>query len=410
MSAHHFEEEPMLLLKTIRHPLTLTVIGIFLIALVSMFVLKSSGSSSENHFIADNTQTLNAEIISITAQQCDATSEDQQVGEELPETVQCYSSQMKILSGEETGKEVSVIIPGNIYESGVERGEEVKLSYYPPEAGQQAYYIWNDFDRSNSLIILTAVFVAAIALIGRRRGLSSLVGLVGAYAMILYFIIPALQAGQPAALIALCGSVVIITIILYLAHGISIRTTTALLGTICGLGLTALLAVIFVGTSHLQGINGDEDTSLARLLGVGDLSSIVICGIIIAGVGVLNDVTITQASAIWELRRHNSSLSRRQLFLSGMRIGRDHLSSTIYTIAFAYAGAGLPALMLLSLYSPDIFSTLTTGAVAEEVVRTMVTSLGLVAAIPFTTGIAALAAYSSSGGAQVEKVNDSPIG
>lgn len=116
---------------------------------------------------------------------------------------------------------------------------------------------------------------------------------------------------------------------------------------------------------------------------------------VLAGLGVLNDVTITQVSAVWELRAANPAASWQQLFAGGMRIGRDHVASTIYTIAFAYVGASLPVLLLLELYQVSLMRTLTGGAFAAEIVRTLSGSIGLVLAIPLTTGVAAMVAVRS---------------
>ena len=114
------------------------------------------------------------------------------------------------------------------------------------------------------------------------------------------------------------------------------------------------------------------------------------CGVVLAGLGVLNDVTITQASALWELRAADPTASRRELFAGGMRIGRDHIASTVYTIAFAYAGAALPVLLLVQVYRFPLVRTLTSGEFAEEIARTAVSSIGLALAIPITTAIGAL--------------------
>ena len=126
------------------------------------------------------------------------------------------------------------------------------------------------------------------------------------------------------------------------------------------------------------------------------LQGVVICGIVLAGLGVLNDVTVTQASAVWELKAARPDLGWWSLFLRGMRIGRDHIASTVYTIAFAYVGAALPTLMFIALYSESIGRVLTTSDIAEEVVRTLVGSIGLVLAVPLTTLIGAFVAASDT--------------
>lgn len=154
--------------------------------------------------------------------------------------------------------------------------------------------------------------------------------------------------------------------------------------------LTAVLGISATALTHLGGPSSEEDYNLTVLTGISDLSGIILCGVVIAGLGVLNDVTITQASAVYELRRHLPTATRRTLFASGMRIGRDHLASTVYTIAFAYAGTALPTLMLIDIYQRPLGDVVTSGPIAQEIVRTVV-GAGLIAAVPLTTAIAAAA-------------------
>ncbi len=152
--------------------------------------------------------------------------------------------------------------------------------------------------------------------------------------------------------------------------------------------LTVLLALWGTDAAHLT---GDVDET-ARLLASRthiDLQTLLTCGMVIAGLGVLNDVTITQASSVWELHAANPLLSRTRLFTGGMRIGRDHIASTVYTLAFAYAGTALPLILAAALMDRAVLDTMLSGEIAEEIVRTLISSIGLVLAIPATTAIAA---------------------
>jgi uncharacterized membrane protein len=205
------------------------------------------------------------------------------------------------------------------------------------------------------------------------------------------------------------GSVAIMIGVLYFAHGFSARTSTALLGTIFGLGITALLAAWSTGAAHLTGVGDENAYALVNASDQLSISSIILCGLIISGLGVLNDVTITQSSAVWELYELAPSTSARRLFAGAMRIGRDHIASTVYTIAFAYAGAALPVLILVSLYDRALIDTLTSGELAEEVVRTLVGSIGLVLAIPVTTAIA-VAVVKAVGGRGTAPEEKGPAG
>jgi uncharacterized membrane protein len=187
----------------------------------------------------------------------------------------------------------------------------------------------------------------------------------------------------------LVAAAAIMLVVLYLAHGPSIRTSTALAGTLVGVLITAALGSYSVGWARLSGLSeaGGQLRAFASDL---DFQALMVCAIIIAGLGVLNDVTITQSSAVWELRAASSTMSRKDLFASAMRIGRDHIASTIYTIVFVYAGTALLTLLLASLYERSLLDQLLTEGFAEEVVMTLASSIGLVLAMPATTAIAVL--------------------
>jgi uncharacterized membrane protein len=178
--------------------------------------------------------------------------------------------------------------------------------------------------------------------------------------------------------------------VLYFAHGFSARTSTALLGTMFGLAITALLAAWATDAANLAGVGSHDAATLSNISDHISISGIILCGLIISGLGVLNDVTITQSSAVWELWELAPETSARQLFASAMRIGRDHIASTVYTIAFAYAGAALPVLILVMLYERPLGDALTSAELSEEVIRTLVGSVGLVLAVPVTTLVAVL--------------------
>jgi uncharacterized membrane protein len=179
-------------------------------------------------------------------------------------------------------------------------------------------------------------------------------------------------------------------VVLYTTHGFSVRTSAALAGTLAGMVITATIGWWAVGSAHLTGVAGEGGQILTTLAGQISLQDLLVAAVIIAGLGVLNDVTITQASAVWELRAAAPTLPRARLFTSAMRIGRDHIASTIYTIVFAYAGTSVTLLLAVSLYDRTWLSLVGTEEIAEELVRAFTSSIGLVLAVPATTAIAVL--------------------
>jgi uncharacterized membrane protein len=250
--------------------------------------------------------------------------------------------------------------------------------------------VFMDFQRELPIALLAVVYALVVLLVARWRGLAAMAGLGLAFVVLLGFTMPALLAGQSAIGVALVTSSLVMFVTLYLAHGLSARTSTALLGTLVGLALTAGLAAWASGAAQITGTTSEASSFLPSTAPGADLRGIALCGIVLAGMGVLNDVTITQASAVWELRAVAPTASRAELFTSAMRIGRDHIASTVYTIAFAYVGAALPLLMMVWLIDQSPATALSSGEIAEEVVRTLVGSVGLVLAIPVTTAIATL--------------------
>ena len=163
--------------------------------------------------------------------------------------------------------------------------------------------------------------------------------------------------------------------------------------------MTAGLGAIFVGASRLTGVADESGNALRSYVGDLSFQGLLTCAVVIAGLGVLNDVTITQASSVWELRAAAPAAPRRHLFTSAMRIGRDHIASAIYTILFAYAGTALLVLLVLQLYGLPMGVLLSTEEISQEVVRSLVTSLGLVLAVPITTAVAAITVPGARAGA-----------
>lgn len=285
---------------------------------------------------------------------------------------------------------VSVSVPPAISTSGLREGDTVQLLRIPAQDDQPESYSFLQVQRGAPLSLMLALFLVVVAVVARWRGVLALVGLGFGGLVVVKFMLPALLDGQSGLLVALIGSSAIMFVVLYLAHGLSVRTSTALAGTLFGVAITAGLGLVAVDMARLSGVADDEGATLASFITSMSPRELLTCAIIVAGLGVLNDVTITQSSAVWELRAAAPSLGRRELFHSGMRIGRDHIASTIYTIVFAYAGAALPVLLLLFLYERPVLDLLQTESMSEEIVRTLASAIGLVLAVPVTTAIAAL--------------------
>jgi uncharacterized membrane protein len=290
----------------------------------------------------------------------------------------------------------SVDVPAEVATSGLRAGDTVQLIRTPPSHGQPASYTYFSTDRHVSLFWVAALFAALVVGVARLRGLFALVALAFSGVMITQFMLPALLAGESGLWTALVGSSAIMFVVLYITHGPSLRTSTALAGTLAGISVTAGIGLYAIHASRLTGVPDETGGVLSSFVTNLSLTGLLTCGLIIAGLGVLNDVTITQSSAVWELRSAAPDMSRRTIFASAMRIGRDHIASTIYTIVFAYTGASIVVLLLLDIYNRPALDLISSEAIAEEIIRTLASGIGLILAVPVTTAIAAVVASPTS--------------
>ncbi len=264
-------------------------------------------------------------------------------------------------------------------------GQRVQVLTLPDQA--DAFFF--DYERGLPLLLLAAGFVAVVIAVARWKGVAALAGLATALAVVWTFTLPALAAGRSPLLVALVTAAIVMFVVVYLAHGISVKTTTALLGTFVGIAVVATLASWAIPAASLTPLQDEVMAQLPSQFPGIDARGILLCGMVLAGVGVLNDVTITQASTVWELRASAPEASRRKIYSQAMRVGRDHIASTVYTIAFAYIGTALAMLLLASRLDFTTIELLTFNTIAEEVVATLVASTSLVATIPLTTALAA---------------------
>ena len=352
--------------------LTLLVLPLLLATLAGLVWLWPSGESPVGSvpLLAEGMSIETAQIVEVTGTP----------GEEV---------RAELLTGVGEGQVIPVQVPPEVLDNGAEVGDRVRLLFSPTALASGVPYVFWDFERTAPVAWLAVIYAVVVLLVARWRGLAAMAGLAASLAVVVLFALPALMTGAPPLLVALVGGSAMMFFSVYLAHGVSVRTTTALLGTFIGLAVTTGLATWGTRAANLTGSTSDTSLMLQGSFPGLRLQDLLLCGIVIAGLGALNDVTITQASAVWELHAADRSMPRRRLWLGGMRIGRDHIASTVYTLAFAYVGTALPVLLMAASYDRGLVDTLMAGEIAEEVVRTLVSSIGLVLAIPATTAIAA---------------------
>ncbi|MFE2142376.1 YibE/F family protein [Streptomyces sp. NPDC059456] len=304
------------------------------------------------------------------------------------QTGECKKATIEVGTGSDKGRTFFEIVqPGAPRQ--LKDGQEVVVAY-APDAPRDLQYSVVDVNRKLPLAVLAGIFAVAVVVVGRMRGLFALIALVVSFGVLTLFILPAILQGSNPLVVAVVGASAIMLIALYMCHGLSARTSVAVLGTLVSLLLIGLLGTVFVDWAFLSG-NTDDNTGLIHGLYPDiDMSGLLLAGVIIGSLGVLDDVTVTQTSAVWELHQADSTMGPRALYRAAIRIGRDHIASVVNTLVLAYAGAALPLLLLFSIANSSMGSVANSELVAEEIVRTLVGSIGLVASVPVTTALAAL--------------------
>ena len=374
----------------------LVLVPIALATVVGLVALWPSGEPSRAQQASDTFQPPGTTYPDATVQTLQTS--DCSGGSPSGQQLTCGTAVVEITEGEGEGDFVSVDLPPEVVSTGIAQGDGFVLSRtIDPSTGNPSYQ-FVDFQRGTPIVALAVAFVLVVAAVARLRGLAALVGLGFSFLVLLKFILPGILSESSPTLVTLVGSSAIMFVVLYLAHGFSARTTTALIGTLFGLTLVAVLGALAVSAATLLGFSSEETIQLQTYDPTLDFSGLVLAGIAVAGLGVLNDVTITQASAIWQLHEVDPTMTARQLFTRGMAVGRDHIASTIYTIVFAYAGASLPVLLLVEIQERPLWTVLTGSQLGEEVIRTLVGAIALVLAVPVTTAAGAFFAKAAGDG------------
>ncbi len=312
----------------------------------------------------------------------------------------CQVVTMRLTSGPDRGRTARLRLGATgLIDPDVDPGDKIKVTETPdappgalPQVGGE--YALTDFERGRPMLVLVLIFVAVTLVFARLRGALSLAGLALSLAVVLFFVVPAILDGKPPLAVAVVGSLAVALITIPLAHGGGPKSIAALLGTAASLLLTALLASVFTEAAHLTGFSSDEASYLLLAGANVSLDGLLLAGMVIAALGVLDDVTVSQASTVIALRGANAALGFRELFARAMHVGRDHVSATVNTLVLAYVGASLPVLLLFSSADLGLGDALELEVVATEVVATLVGSIGLIAAVPLTTALAAALALS----------------
>ena len=367
------------------------VVGVVVVATVIGLIVwwPSGGASLPSGADAQGTR-VDAVVVGAEPIEC--------AGSGFGTTAECISVLIDITSGDNSGARGSFEMFPEMESSTPDfaLGDEIVVIEFELGDTREVAYTFADFQRDRPLIALTALFVIAVIALGRFQGLRALAGLIVSGVVLFMYIFPALLDGHPPLAVALVGSSVIALAALYLSHGVNDTTTVALLGTFIALALTGVLAAVFSAAAQISGLATEDQIFLLVSAEGIDVRGLVLAGIVLGSLGVLDDVTVTQVSAVARLREANPNYGVRELYSTGIRIGRDHIASTVNTLVLAYAGASLPLLLFYSNVGIGLSESITSEIVAVEVIRTLVGSIGLVAAVPVTTALAALVVTGST--------------
>jgi uncharacterized membrane protein len=350
---------------------------------IAMAVLWPTGESDAKLASSLRTDTEQAEIVAVAKAECGA-----------PGLLDCRKLRFELTSGPDTGKEFEIDEGGGGTPLDVSPGDAIRVVRTEQSADAPGIppYSFVDVDRRSAMLWLAIAFVAIVALLGRRRGVMALVGLAASLAVVAVFVVPAILDGRPPLAVALAGSVAVMLVTIALAHGVGAKSMAAALGTAASLALTVGLALLFTELTHLTGLSSEEARLLNATAGGVSFQGLVLAGMVIGALGVLDDVTVSQASAVMALRRANPAQRLGELYRGALDVGRDHVAATVNTLVLAYAGASLPILLVFSVGGTPFGDAVNGEAVAEQIVATLVGSIGLIAAVPITTALAALLA------------------
>ncbi len=308
------------------------------------------------------------------------------ISECKPPADDCIEATVRVTEGPEAGQEVKSDVFQDATSPQIDIGTSVWLVETEPGSGE---YSLSEINRQPAIVWLLIIFAVAVVAFARWKGLAALAGLISSMALLIWFVLPSLLLGKDPVIVAAVGAAAIAIVAMLFAHGLHVGTAVAIVGTVIALIVTLALAWIFTGFVNLSGL-GDEGSYFLNLQGMDfDIRGLFLAGVVIGALGVLDDVTITQAASVAEVKRADPSASWSQLFGAGMRVGRDHVAATVNTLVLAYVGAALPTFILLTMSDAGLLQSISNEIIAQEVVRALVGGLGIISAVPITTAVMA---------------------
>ena len=361
--------------------------SVLTIGLMTLFLLMSGGAAAHAATVsATQVQDVADTVVTYKAR---VTSAVDNGSKEIPGTGVAEHDQTitaLILNGDETGTSVTV---DNTYVA-LHTGDVFYLVHTTNGAEGVDYYSVSDPVRLPAVGVLLALFFLCVVVFGGRQGVRGFVSLIGGLLLIFYVLLPGVLAGYSPILVTIGVSALVIIVGSYITHGFTKTTSAAVIGMIVTVIVTGLFAHFAVIFTKLSGFSSEESVYLNfSTAGSIDFQGLLLGGIVIGLLGVLYDSAISQAITVEELHRIGPHVSRWHIYSRAIRVGKEHIGALINTLAIAYVGVSLPLLLLFySSASSGWALTANQEIFVTEIVRILVSSIGLMIAVPITTLVA----------------------
>ena len=296
------------------------------------------------------------------------------------------------LTGTIKGKEI--ILENNYFPTTksktYKKGERVLVSFEKNQRNKEFFYIV-DYVRTDVIAFLFISFVFLSILITGKQGGYSFFGMIISFFTIFYFILPQILQGKNPLIITIIGLSITIPITFSISHGVNKKSLIATTATLLTLIISGLLTSFSIEAAKLTGFSSEE-ANFIQLINQGkiNIKDLLLAGIIISLLGVLDDITISQSSIVFQLNKLNPKLKIIDLYQKAMEVGKDHISALINTLVLVYTGNSLPLLIILINTNQSPLYTINYEIVTQEIVKTLIASIGLILAVPITTIIASV--------------------
>lgn len=345
-------------------------------------------ANAEATIIEDKVEIVKARVIEVLKKE---KKEDPGTG--VQNTYQTI--QVEVLEGDKKGQIITV--ENDFLE--LKAGGRLFLRHSIDGKDGREMYSVRDIDRRGAVLFFVALFIGVVLVFSGKQGVRSLTGLAGSFFVIFYVLVPSLLNGYPPVLTSIFIATIILFLAIYLTHGFNLISTVAFSGTVIAVILTGILAYLGVTFTHLTGFISDEAVYLnLNTKGTLDFAGLLLGGIMIGVLGVLDDIAVTQAAVVSELYNSASHLSKKEIYIKALRVGKEHVGALVNTLALAYTGASLPLILLFSTSDSSMSSIINQEIFVTEIVRTVVGSIGLILTVPITTMLAVYLLKGHKGG------------